>query len=94
MRPRARRSSSCIADVDGLKPLNDTVGHAAGDDLLREVARRLRACTREEDVVARVGGDEFIVVTSVPDDGHGRPRPTPSWPAAPELTGPVTVAGA
>lgn len=58
-----------FADVDGLKPLNDAFGHAAGDDLLREVARRLRAGTREDDIVARVGGDEFVVVTSLPEKG-------------------------
>ncbi len=54
------------ADVDGLKELNDWAGHAAGDALLVEVGQRLRACTRSEDVVARVGGDEFVVVTAVP----------------------------
>ena len=59
------------ADVDGLKALNDTTGHAAGDDLLREVARRLRACTREEDILARIGGDEFVIVTTVPGTTPG-----------------------
>ena len=49
-------------DVDGLKAINDTLGHAAGDDALVEVARRIQRCTRREDVVTRFGGDEFVVV--------------------------------
>ena len=54
------------ADVDGLKVVNDTIGHAAGDDLLREVARRLADTTRDGDILARVGGDEFLLVTTTP----------------------------
>ena len=51
-------------DLDNFKPLNDTYGHEVGDQLLIEVASRLRACVREIDTVARFGGDEFIVLIS------------------------------
>jgi diguanylate cyclase (GGDEF)-like protein/PAS domain S-box-containing protein len=56
------RMAVLFADLDGLKPANDTYGHSAGDQLIVEAARRIAAQVRDEDLTARIGGDEFIVV--------------------------------
>jgi diguanylate cyclase (GGDEF)-like protein/PAS domain S-box-containing protein len=89
-RGRAQDAVVVYADVDDLKALNDATGHAAGDDLLREVARRLRSCTREEDIVARIGGDEFVIVTSLPATTPGGADSVVDRLRR-ELSGPVAV---
>ena len=79
---RARRNRFCVTillfDIDDFKQYNDQFGHAAGDAIIREVIRLLRHCTRNRDMVARVGGDEFAVVfwdeggPRQPDSQHPR----------------------
>lgn len=71
---RARRGGHPIGclylDIDHFKTINDTFGHAGGDDVLRQFGDRLRACVRETDLVARLAGDEFVIVL----EGLGQPE--------------------
>ncbi len=92
---RNQRHGRCGAlvfvDLDGLKAINDRLGHAAGDALIERVAARLRDHTRIEDTAARVGGDEFVVLLSETRDMKG--GETFARKLLPVLSQPTTIGG-
>ena len=88
--PRSGRPAAVLyLDLDRVKAINDSEGHAAGDEALAEVARRLRSGLRSADTVARVGGDEFAILL---DDGQDDPAEVAARVNA-LLAEPVTVGG-
>jgi diguanylate cyclase (GGDEF)-like protein len=59
-----RRTGLLYLDIDGFKSVNDTLGHSAGAALLCELSEALRAATQQQDMLARVGGDEFVLLAT------------------------------
>jgi diguanylate cyclase (GGDEF)-like protein/PAS domain S-box-containing protein len=90
----ANRVSVLFCDLDHFKSINDTFGHAAGDAVLREVARRLQQACRAEDTVARIGGDEFVILVEGVEEADALPSLVERVRAAfrqPILAGGVSV---
>jgi len=84
-----RQLALLYLDLDRFKEINDSLGHSAGDQVLVEVARRLREAVRQEETLARLGGDEFVVVAAYTEQGAARIAER----IAAALNAPVHVAG-
>lgn len=72
MRSGADAVGLVLLDLDGFKPVNDRYGHRAGDEILRKVARRLARCVRHDDLLSRIGGDEFAILIRKSDGETGQ----------------------
>ena len=78
-----------LLDLDRFKEINDTLGHAFGDSVLEEVARRLRNAIQADDLLARLGGDEFMVLVGATDEAQARER---AWSIIHALEAPLDMA--
>lgn len=90
-RSKSRPAAIMFLDLDRFKSINDTLGHDAGDTLLRAVALRLRACVRASDTVARMGGDEFTIL--LPEIGDQAAAQAVAQKILDAMQVPVTLAG-
>jgi diguanylate cyclase (GGDEF)-like protein len=101
---RDRAIAAVMVDIDNFKAINDTYGHAAGDDVIREVAYRLRTCLRVDDLICRYGGEEFAILLAETSAEQARvvaerlratiaARPVPSGAGPQRVTVSVGLAG-
>jgi diguanylate cyclase (GGDEF)-like protein len=86
-----RKLAVAFLDLDRFKQINDTLGHEAGDQLLKEVATRLKGCVRDSDTIARLGGDEFVVL--LPELGDDKYAATVAEKVLSVIARPFTLIG-
>jgi diguanylate cyclase (GGDEF)-like protein/PAS domain S-box-containing protein len=86
-----RELAVAYLDLDRFKHINDTLGHEAGDQLLKEVAARLKTCMRDSDTISRLGGDEFVVL--LPELGDGQCAATAAQKILSAMAVPFTLIG-